>query len=148
MHSFGESPSVVVESRLSQILEDSPLPKYCLSAKACQGILNRANKRGKELPPELKAALEYQAGCEPTETPTAEAACGFTNRGFASGDVAETMRSDPHGAYPMVAGFKSGQGAQARSIGYQEEVAPTLPSEAGGNSVPAIVRANEEFDWL
>ena len=37
-----------------------------------------------------------------------------------------------------VAGFKSGQGYQARSIGYQEEMAPTLPSEAGGNSVPAV----------
>jgi hypothetical protein len=46
---------------LSQILEDSPHPKYSLSAKACQGILNRAAKRGKELPPELKAALEAQA---------------------------------------------------------------------------------------
>lgn len=60
--SFGESPRDAVESRLSQILEDSAPPKYCLSAKACQGILNRAARRGKELPPELKAALEAQAG--------------------------------------------------------------------------------------
>lgn len=58
--SFGESPNVAVESRLSQILEDSPLPKYYLSAKACQGILRRAERRGKELPPMLKAALERQ----------------------------------------------------------------------------------------
>jgi DNA (cytosine-5)-methyltransferase 1 len=28
---------------------------------------------------------------------------GLTNRGYASGNVAETLRSDPHGAYPMVA---------------------------------------------
>ena len=61
MRSFGESPSVAVESRLSQILQDNPHPKYCLSARACQGILNRAEKRGKELPPILKQALEYQA---------------------------------------------------------------------------------------
>lgn len=71
MRSFGESPKEGVESRLSQILQDDPLPKYCLSEKACQGILNRANRRGKELPKELKEALEAQAtpsrlggGCE------------------------------------------------------------------------------------
>ena len=55
-----ELPSGVNVSRLSQILEDSPLPKYSLSAKACMGILNRAQKRGKELPPELKEALLRQ----------------------------------------------------------------------------------------
>lgn len=33
MHSFGEYPSVDVESHLSQILEASPHPKYSLSAK-------------------------------------------------------------------------------------------------------------------
>ena len=43
MHSFGEYPREEKESRLSQILEESPHPKYSLSAKACQGILNRSN---------------------------------------------------------------------------------------------------------
>ena len=57
MRSFGESPSVVVESRLSQILEDSPHPKYSLSVKACQGIIRRSERRGKPLPPMLKNAL-------------------------------------------------------------------------------------------
>jgi hypothetical protein len=61
MHSFGEYPSEEKESRLSQILEAAPHPKYCLSAKACQGILRRAEKRGKELPKMLKEALERQA---------------------------------------------------------------------------------------
>lgn len=28
--------------------------------------------------------------------------CGFTNRGYFTGDIAETLRSDPHGAYPHV----------------------------------------------
>ena len=60
MHSFGESPREENVSRLSQILEDSAPQKYCLSARACQGILNRANRRGKELPAELKNALEAQ----------------------------------------------------------------------------------------
>jgi len=62
MHSFGEFPSEERGSRLSQILEATPHPKYCLSAKACLGILRRAEKRGKELPPMLKEALERQAG--------------------------------------------------------------------------------------
>ena len=62
MHSFGESPSVERESRLSQILEDSTPQKYYLSERACLGILNRASKRGKELPQELKAALLRQCG--------------------------------------------------------------------------------------
>jgi hypothetical protein len=59
--SFGESPSAAVESRLSQILEESPHPKYYLSAKACQGILRRAQRRGKPLPEMLRLALEKQA---------------------------------------------------------------------------------------
>jgi len=61
MLSFGESPSVVKESRLSQILEENPHPKYCLSAKACQGILNRAERRGKELPSLLRETLIRQS---------------------------------------------------------------------------------------
>ena len=61
MRSFGEYPSDAVESRLSQILEDTPHPKYSLSAKACAGILRRAERRGKKLPPELEAALVRQA---------------------------------------------------------------------------------------
>lgn len=60
-HSFGESPSVAVESHLSQILEETPHPRYYLSAKACQGILRRAECRGKELPEKLKIALIRQS---------------------------------------------------------------------------------------
>ena len=57
MHSFGESPKEGVESHLSQILEDNPHQKYCLSDRACLGILNRANRRGKVLPNVLEEAL-------------------------------------------------------------------------------------------
>lgn len=67
MLNTGESPSDVVESSLSQILEDSPLPKYYLSKTACLGILRRAKARDKELPVQLKTALEIQAGLTPTE---------------------------------------------------------------------------------
>lgn len=45
-------------STLSQILQANAPEKYYLSAKACAGILRRAEKRGKELPKMLKDALE------------------------------------------------------------------------------------------
>ena len=57
----GECPNAVVVSRLSQILEVNPLPKYNLTAKACQGILRRAERRGKDLPKRLKAVLLMQS---------------------------------------------------------------------------------------
>lgn len=69
MLNTGESPNVAVESRLSQILEATPHGKYCLSTKACQGILRRAERRGKDLPPVLKAVLlaQSESGEDATE---------------------------------------------------------------------------------
>lgn len=74
MPSFGEQPKRLMEecmigerrngvsvSHLSQILVEDAPQKYYLSEKACIGILNRANKRGKELPEVLRKALETQA---------------------------------------------------------------------------------------
>ena len=64
----GECPNAVVVSRLSQILEETPHPKYNLTAKACQGILRRAERRGKDLPKLLKQVLLMQSasggGCD------------------------------------------------------------------------------------
>ena len=60
MHAFGESPSVVEESGLSQILEEEVPLKYFLSATACRGVLQRAEKRGKALPGILGIALKQQ----------------------------------------------------------------------------------------
>ena len=58
---IGEKPRIPNPTKLSQILESNADEKYRLSARACQGILNRAERRGKELPQELKAALTEQA---------------------------------------------------------------------------------------
>ena len=70
----GESPNVAVVSRLSQILEETPHPKYNLTAKACQGILRRAERRGKDLPKLLKAVLIRQSqGASPQERTEAPA---------------------------------------------------------------------------
>lgn len=50
-------------STLSEILEVGNLPpRFLLSARACAGILRRAERRGKQLPPMLKQALD-QAAC-------------------------------------------------------------------------------------
>lgn len=57
MLNIGEFPNAERESLLSWILEDNVPQKYYLSARACQGILTRASKRGKPLPDILKQAL-------------------------------------------------------------------------------------------
>ena len=55
---------------LSDILEDSgSVPqRYFLSAKACAGILRRAEKRGKVLPEPLVRALRAVVDSEPTSS--------------------------------------------------------------------------------
>lgn len=62
----GEQPRMENRSHLIDILEPTADPKYRLSPKACQGILRRAERRGKELPPLLKVALILQAQEEPS----------------------------------------------------------------------------------
>ena len=52
-----ESLKDAVESSLSEVLEMNAPEKYSLSAKACRGILRRAEKRGKQLPDMLREAL-------------------------------------------------------------------------------------------
>ena len=131
-HSFGESPSVAAESRLSQILEEQAHPKYSLSARACQGILNRAERRGKELPEELKKALENQSlyrGVESTETSDKTEPDGRK-------ELATASQAQTGTAYA----FMGGQGSKAGSIGYGEEIAPSLKSvPSGGNTVPDVM---------
>ena len=58
---WSEKPDVPIPSKLSDVLESNPDPKYTLSAKACRGILNRAKRRNKELPPLLRDALIRQS---------------------------------------------------------------------------------------
>lgn len=44
------------------------LARYCLTPRACRGILRRALNRGKTLPPQLAAALQEVADSEPMLT--------------------------------------------------------------------------------
>ena len=57
--SSSEWPKDVEECSLSDTLETGDLPqRFFLSAKACAGILRRAEKRGKQLPQALYQALQ------------------------------------------------------------------------------------------
>ena len=51
--------SVAEESRLSQILEETPHPKYNLTAKACLGILRRAGAAGEGPAGASEASASY-----------------------------------------------------------------------------------------
>lgn len=62
-------PNAASVCSLSEVLETEVARKYFLSPKACAGILRRAERRGKELPPHLKAALVAVA--QQTSTPAA-----------------------------------------------------------------------------
>lgn len=60
---ISEWPSDAAVCSLSEILETAPIPqRFFLSAKACRGILRRAEKRGKTLPTQLLLALRAVAG--------------------------------------------------------------------------------------
>jgi hypothetical protein len=58
-------PNDAAVCSLSQVLEQGSIPsKYFLSAKACAGILRRAEARGKTLPDELHSALRSSADAD------------------------------------------------------------------------------------
>ena len=145
---------------LSQILQEAPPRKYYLSRTACLGILRRAGERGKELPPQLKAALMAQAGLIPLTAPADEF---FIDqdcltpwdtqqaRIFTPESKAPTLASadggggrNPAGLL-FTAGFCAGAAPSAGGIGYQEEIAPTLKAaESGTNMVPSVLCLNDQ----
>ena len=58
-HTLGLSLNDDGVCSLSDILETGDVPqRFYLSARACAGILRRAEKRGKDLPPPLAHALK------------------------------------------------------------------------------------------
>lgn len=155
MHNTGVSPRDAKESFLSQILEASPLPKYYLTKTACLGILRRAAERGKELPPQLKAALEIQAGLTPPDGSVGAGAYHMNQRdegidlGNVSGALMATanmqMQTFVTGTPATAAGFCAGASPTAGNIGYQEETSPTLKgAESGTNMVPSILCLNDQ----
>ena len=151
----GVSPREERVSSLSLILEDSPPRKYYLSRKACLGILRRARERGKPLPPELKEALNAQAGLTVYLVPVRDPPplAFHMNQRDEAIDLGETagalMATSNMQMQTFVttfaAGFCAGAGPSAGSVGYQEEVAPTLKAaESGTNMVPSVLCLNDQ----
>lgn len=60
MRSFSAWPKDASVCSLLEVLEPCVARKYFLSAKACRGIISRADRRGKPLPKRLQDALERQ----------------------------------------------------------------------------------------
>ena len=122
---------------LSQILQDLPPRKYYLSRTACQGILRRARERGKELPPQLKAALMAQAGLIPFAAPVSNPIVFTANQR----DEVRDLR-DVAGALNAQPGMKQQAfiaqdcltpwDTQQARIFTPESKAPTLASADGG----------------
>ena len=59
--SISDCPSAAVVCSLSEVLETDVPRRYFLSARAARGILRRAEKRGREMPTVLRAALQQAA---------------------------------------------------------------------------------------
>lgn len=123
----GESPNAAAVSRLSQILEVTPQEKYSLSAKACQGILRRAERRGKDLPETLKTVLLMQSelggGCD-----------GGGKGALVQEDKSGTLGTGNDQTIFCLATQQGG--AELRS----DDRAPTLTAAAGmsGNNQPVV----------
>ena len=135
MCNTGESPNVAVESRLSQILEATPHGKYCLSGKACQGILRRAERRGKALPPVLKAVLltQSESGEDATEFDTTQITSKQNGSIPDFGKPCHTLNANAH--VPCAILDMSHACDVIRDCG---EVAPRLQARmgTGGNQIP------------
>ena len=131
----GESPNVAVESRLSQILEATPHGKYCLSGKACQGILRRAERRGKALPSVLKAVLltQSESGEDATEFDTTQITSKQNGSIPDFGKPCHTLNANAH--VPCAILDMSHACDVIRDCG---EVAPSLQARmgTGGNQIP------------
>ena len=135
LRNTGPSPRDATESCLSQILEDHPPKKYYLTTAACLGILRRAKERGKPLPKALDTALRIQAGLiglpegrektVPFNDSAVLAQPGMKQQTFA-------------------ASFSAGASATAGTIGYAEEVAPTLKGSPSGNCMPSVLCVNDQ----
>lgn len=87
-----------------------------------------------------QAGAEIRSDGEPSLTCNHEAPI-ICQYGDVAGSLTARHDSSPCADRGMnvIACFKSGQGAAARSIGFSEDVSPSLPSNAGGNTAPALL---------
>ena len=154
LRNTGASPRDAIESFLSQILQAHPPKKYYLTTAACLGILRRAEERGKPLPKALDTALRIQAGLIGSTNGRGKKNLSDEPVAFAQNQRDEVR--DLHniagalGAQPgmkqqtFIASFSAGAGATAGTIGYAEEVAPTLKGSPSGNCMPSVMCLHDQ----
>ena len=154
LRNTGPSPRDAIESFLSQILQAHPPKKYYLTTAACLGILRRAKERGKPLPKALDTALRIQAGLIGSANGRGKKNLSDEPVAFAQNQRDEVR--DLHsiagaiGAQPgmkqqtFIASFSAGAGASAGTIGYAEEVTPTLKGSPSGNCMPSVLCVNDQ----
>lgn len=154
LRNTGPSPRDAIESFLSQILQAHPPKKYYLTTAACLGILRRAEERGKPLPKALDTALRIQAGLIGSTNGRGKKNLSDEPVAFAQNQRDEVR--DLHniagalGAQPgmkqqtFIASFSAGAGATAGTIGYAEEVAPTLKGSPSGNCMPSVMYLHDQ----
>ena len=154
LRNTGPSPRDAIESFLSQILQAHPPKKYYLTTAACLGILRRAEERGKPLPKALDTALRIQAGLIGSTNGRGKKNLSDEPIAFAQNQRDEVR--DLHniagalGAQPgmkqqtFIASFSAGAGATAGTIGYAEEVAPTLKGSPSGNCMPSVMCLHDQ----
>lgn len=154
LRNTGASPRDAIESFLSQILQAHPPKKYYLTTAACLGILRRAEERGKPLPKALDTALRIQAGLiglqngREKKNPDDEPVAFAQNQRDEVRDLHDLAGA--LGAQPgmkqqtFIASFSAGAGASAGTIGYAEEVAPTLKGSPSGNCMPSVLCVNDQ----
>ena len=135
LRNTGPSPRDATESCLSQILEDHPPKKYYLTTAACLGILRRAKERGKPLPKALDTALRIQAGLIGLPEGR-EKTVPF--------DDSAVLAQPGMKQQPFAASFSAGASATAGTIGYAEEVAPTLKGSPSGNCMPSVMCLHDQ----
>ena len=160
LRNSGASPRDAIESFLSQILQERPPKKYYLTTAACLGILRRAEERGKPLPKALDTALRIQAGLtdlqDGSEGKTSDnkvGVSGILTKGNGDASLMSELNyslscggGQAGQGYPCVltAAFSAGAGASAGTIGYAEEVAPTLKGSPSGNCMPSVMCLHDQ----
>ena len=154
LRNTGPSPRDAIESFLSQILQAHPPKKYYLTTAACLGILRRAEERGKPLPKALDTALRIQAGliCSTNgrgkKNPSDEPVAFAQNQRDEVRDlhnIASALGAQPGmKQQTFIASFSAGAGATAGTIGYAEEVAPTLKGSPSGNCMPSVMCLHDQ----
>ena len=160
LRNSGASPRDAIESFLSQILQERPPKKYYLTTAACLGILRRAEERGKPLPKALDTALRIQAGLtdlqDGSEGKTSDnkvGVSGILTKGNGEASLMSELNyslscggGQAGQGYPCVlaASFSAGAGASAGTIGYAEELAPTLKGSPSGNCMPSVMCLHDQ----